>query len=264
MIDGVGKYFWLKKIPQQEVSVEFMKQRQWRLSFRRWLHEELQNQLKRLQDIVHWYNTNLENDKASWDLEKSGRFSVKSTYKHLSSNEFGDSFRKILKAKIPLKNKIFMWFFLQEAILTKDNICKRKWRGNESCAFCTDKESVRHIFFECATAIWSLMAFAFGSDCRPSNFDQYWVWISNSFPQGQQLYAMGLAAICWAIWRTRNSICFEQKIMKSPIEIVCMICLFLVYWAGLFKEEMEKQSIQGAEVLKKTALCFHKKICLLP
>jgi len=95
------------------------------------LHEELQNLLRRLQDIiVHRYNTNLENDKASWNWEKSGRLSLRSTYKHLCSKKFGDSFRKFWKAKIPLKIKIFIWL-LEEAILTKDNLCKRKWKGNE-------------------------------------------------------------------------------------------------------------------------------------
>jgi hypothetical protein len=40
------------------------------------------------------------------------------------------------------------------------------------------------------------MAYAFGSNCRMGNFDQYWIWIGNSLPQGKQVYAMGLAAIC--------------------------------------------------------------------
>jgi len=131
---------------------------------------------------------------------------MKSTYKHLCRNDFGGNYKKIWKAKILLKVKIFMWLLV-------DNLCGCNWRGNESCAFCTEKESVRHIFFECVTVkyIWSLIAFVFGANCRPGNFDQYLVWIGNSLPQGQRVYAMGLIAISWAIWRTINSICFDQK-----------------------------------------------------
>jgi hypothetical protein len=42
-------------------------------------------------------------DKAKWDWEKSGTFSVKSVYKHLCRNDQGQNFKHIWQAKIPLK-----------------------------------------------------------------------------------------------------------------------------------------------------------------
>jgi hypothetical protein len=33
------------------------------------------------------------------------------------------------KIKIPLKFKVFLWLLYREAILTKDNLVKRNWRG---------------------------------------------------------------------------------------------------------------------------------------
>jgi hypothetical protein len=116
------------------------------------LYEDLQNQLRRLYDMVHRFNINGEKDKAKWEWEKSGTFSVQSVYKHLCKDEYGVSFKRMWKAKVPLKIKIFKWLVSQEAILTKDNLCKRKWKGNTTCAFCTEQESVQHIFFECLTA----------------------------------------------------------------------------------------------------------------
>jgi len=38
-----------------------------------------------------------------------------------------------------------------------------------------------------------------------------------------------------------------------------MICSFLTYWAGLLKEDLKQQVIQGAEMLKTAALFFHKQ-----
>jgi hypothetical protein len=73
------------------------------------------------------------------------------------------------------------------------------------------------------------------------------------------MYAVGLAARRWALWRTRNAVCLDQKKVKSPTEIVCMICSFIVYWAGLFKDEMEAQIVQRAGVIKEAALFFHRK-----
>ena len=70
---------------------------------------------------------------------------------------------------------------------------------------------------------------------------------------------MGLAAICWSILRIRNSVCFDNKRVKSPTEIVCMMCSFITYWAGLQKTEL-KQVIQGAETIKVIALYFHKDL----
>jgi len=58
----------------QDCTVEYMKLNNWRLSFRRWLHEDLQCQLKRLHDIVYRYGTNSDKDHAKWDWNKNGLF----------------------------------------------------------------------------------------------------------------------------------------------------------------------------------------------
>ena len=154
-----------------------------------------------------------------------------------------------------------MWLLSQNAILTKDNLIKRKWKGEKTCAFCTEEESVQHIFFECLTTkyIWNLLAYSLGADCRPSNMEQYWVWVNKFLPQSPQMHAVGLAAVYWAIWRSRNSVCFEDKRINSPTEIVCMICSFLTYWAGLLSEDLKDQVIQGADAVKTAALFFHKQ-----
>jgi hypothetical protein len=39
-------------------------------------------------------------------------------------------------------------------------------------------------------------------------------------------------------------VCFDNKEIKSPTEIVCMICSFLNYWAGLLKGELETQVLR--------------------
>lgn len=43
--------------------------------------------------------------------------------------------RYLWKIKVPLKVKIFLWFLYKGASLTKDNLVKRNWHGNEKCCF---------------------------------------------------------------------------------------------------------------------------------
>jgi hypothetical protein len=145
--------------------------------------------------------------------------------------DYGSSFKRVWKAKIPLKINIFLWLVSHNSILTKDNLSKRKWKGNTSCAFCNETKSGPHLFFQCPTAkyVWSLLAYSLGSVCGPSNIDQYWLWVQGILPPAPNMHTVGLAAVCWAIWHTRNSVCFENKRVKSPTEIVCLICSFLAY-----------------------------------
>lgn len=55
--------------------------------------------------------------------------------------------------------KIFMWLLLEIVIITKINLKRCKWKGNEICAFCTEKETADHLFVGCMTAnyVWSLI-----------------------------------------------------------------------------------------------------------
>jgi hypothetical protein len=56
------------------------------------------------------------------------------------------------------KDKGFMWFLHWKIILTKDNLIKRQWTGNEACCFCNCKEYIQNLFFECplAKVIWRI------------------------------------------------------------------------------------------------------------
>ena len=77
---------------------------------------------------------------------------MKSMYSHLCSDEVGLYYKDIWKAKLPLKIKIWMWLINHNAILTKDNLLKRNWLGDPTCAFGNETETIPHIFFECPMA----------------------------------------------------------------------------------------------------------------
>jgi hypothetical protein len=57
-----------------------------------------------------------------------------------------------------------MWFLNKKVLLTKDNLIKRKWQGNEKCCFCDQKETIQHLFIQCPLAkmVWRIIHMTFG------------------------------------------------------------------------------------------------------
>jgi hypothetical protein len=181
---------------------------------------------------------------------------VKSVYEHLTKADNGPVFRRVWKAKVPEKIRTFMWLVEQNAILTKGNMLRKNWHGDPSCYFCDSPETVDHLFFECpiAKVVWWVIAAYFGQVCRPRSYAQYWVWIPNALPGGDKMYMVGLAAICWVIWKGQNRVCFEKKHLRSPSELVYSTCAFLRYWAGLQAEESQKLIVSRVDLMMRTAM----------
>jgi hypothetical protein len=50
---------------------------------------------------------------------------------------------------------------------------------------------------------------------------------------------VGASTICWALWKARNNVCFENIVIKSPVEIVCHACALILNWACLSKKELQ-------------------------
>ena len=70
---------------------------------------------------------------------------------------------------------------------------------------------------------------------------------------------VGLSAICWAIWLTRNNFSFEGKLTRSSTEVICLASSFISYWAGLQKGNDKEVLESGADTLKQAALYFHQQ-----
>lgn len=85
-------------------------------------------------------------------------------------------------------------------------------------------------------------------------------WSRKYVPGGRKsrnVHVIGLASICWAMWKLRNRACFEKKLIRSPAEMICYACSSLKYWAGMQNEETKVAIESGAEVLKEEALRLH-------
>jgi hypothetical protein len=131
----------------------------------------------------------------------------------------------------------------QDAILTKDNLIKRKWQGD-------------HLFFSCPVAkiTWGIIALCFQQQDRPASYSQFWAWMKKSLPDGENMYMFGLAAVCWATWKTRNRICFDKIIIRNVSEILFYAIALMRYWTGLHPEETQRMIDVGVNQMMKTAM----------
>lgn len=93
---------------------------------------------------------------------------------------------------------MFLCLLENQAILTKDNMIKRKWKGEPECYFCSHPETQTHLMFECSgmRVVWSVVALCFNFNTRPRSLEQFWAWIKGALPGGEAIYTLGLAAIC--------------------------------------------------------------------
>jgi hypothetical protein len=90
-------------------------------------------------------------------------------------------------------------------------------------------------------------------------YEQYWQWVKMSLPGGDSVYVLGVATICWAIWKARNMACFEKKLVNNPMDIVFFACSLMRYWAGLYPEHSQQVISEGVELMIHRAIKLLRK-----
>jgi hypothetical protein len=121
--------------------------------------------------------------------------------------------------------------------------------------FCECFETVDHLFFQCSVAkiVWAIIAKSVGASNIPQNINQCWNWCTVWLPSGSNFHAMGIGAVCWSIWKCRNKIVFDKKLMTNPIEIICQAHAFMKHWSGLYGENDKQFWSDGADHMLKIA-----------
>jgi hypothetical protein len=78
---------------------------------------------------------------------------------------------------------------------------------------------------------------------------------ANNIPKSVELllYVGLFRAICWAIWKSRNKACFEEKCIQDPTSIVCYACMLMGYWARLYMGVDKEELVEGINTMLKIA-----------
>jgi len=74
----------------------------------------------------------------------------------------------VWKLKIPSRVQIFLWLLSKNKLLTRDNLAKRRNVDDKSCIFCSEPESIHHLFIDCCVAkiMWSELSQCLDLDCE--------------------------------------------------------------------------------------------------
>lgn len=143
-----------------------------------------------------------------------------------------------------------MWLVFRNSIITKDNLRRRNWQGNPLSCFCDQVETSQHLYFGCnvAKAVRGTVANCLRTNNRPQIIQQFYIWTNKLWPQGKEMFTIGLSAVCWAIWKCRNKACFELKNIHSPMEMVYLVSSFCGI-GQVFKKEKHRMPCGKVQII---------------
>ena len=111
-----------------------------------------------------------------------------------------------------------------------------------------------------ARYIWSIVSCSFCLTSVPSSFDDLPRWLDTFKIKERFVVSSGVAALIWAIWKTRNDACFNGVFPQDPVNVIFLVSHFVSYWAGLQRTDLRKMQRKGARLLLLVAAeFFHQR-----
>ncbi|CAN1761942.1 Putative ribonuclease H protein At1g65750 [Linum perenne] len=160
------------------------------------------------------------NDRWVWHFDPKGRFSVKSCYRLIrSQNNSGDGrdvrgneklWRWLWQLSLPPKLRFFMWRVLKNALATKMNLYRRSCSPSASCPLCdTVEETNEHLFFSCPSSAryWEM---AMPNLIVPSEGTTVQQWFGEFMTSPLVSQVDKVVFMLWSIWKNRNAHVFDD------------------------------------------------------
>jgi hypothetical protein len=165
------------------------------------------------------------------------------------------------KIKVPLRIKIFMWFVHKGVILTKDNLTKRNWVGNSRCCFCDHNESIKHLFLECPLAklLWRSIHIAFNVNPPSSMHTLFGTWLNGVDNHLAKHIRIGICALFWAIWNTRNDLIFNGTQFTNFLQVIYKATTWIRMWSSLTHADFRELLVIGCNRWEMVARAIYSR-----
>ena len=192
-------------------------------------------------------------DTVRWALEPSGRFSVASMYHKLSQGVPVAHSADLWAANLPLKIKIFLWQLILDRLPASKQVAAKMGPSDGRCVLCGAIEDATHIFFSCflANVGWSVLRQLLGCSWAPANFPQFFAIQQSLLGRQRRISWVLFAALCWALWTTRNKLTIDAVLPKHPSDVIFKMSMFIQVWANLAKEQDKEALLLMTNGLKE-------------
>lgn len=72
--------------------------------------------------------------------------------------------------------------------------------------------------------------------------------------------AVGVVAVLWSIWKTRNSVCFQSKFPTNPTQVMFVVCHWIDYCSRLQKgNRLETLKLPSRRLWRVAAEAFNRR-----
>jgi hypothetical protein len=159
----------------------------------------------------------------------------------------------VWKVHIPSRVHIFLWLLANNKVLTRENLAKRRPVDDTSCLFCSEFETVTHLFFDCCVAkvFWKVMSEVIGLELGTDFESVARLWISE---KRHKIVNVCTSAALWAIWKLRNKFCF-QGMRWTGVQVLLRCSRMLRDWRLINRrEDTEKLEELAAELERQSYL----------
>jgi hypothetical protein len=126
-----------------------------------------------------------------------------------------------------------------------------------SCVFCACHETIQHLFFDChfARFLWRAVQVTFNIVTPTFVVNLFNGWANGVGKQFKKLVLVGAAALCWALWTSRNNVVFDNSPFKTYMQVLYRGTYWLQQWAQLQRhEEHAKELMDACSALETTVM----------
>jgi hypothetical protein len=177
-------------------------------TFRRTVSEDLYQAWLEVVELASTVTLTNEEDEMIWQFTSSGVYSSQSLYKIINFRGIKTAHvSAVWSLKIPPRVHFFLWLLINNKTLTRDNMAKTRKVEDDTCLFCSDKESCSHLFFDCVVArqCWFVVSEVLGFRIGENMVNIGQFWLSN---KKHCIVNMVSSVVLWSIWKLRNDLCF--------------------------------------------------------
>src|SRR3954470_19418924 len=113
--------------------------------------------------------------------------------------------------------------------MTRDNLKKRHLNKPEDCVFCSEDESIDHLFFQCLVAkqVWNIISQFFGFAIGNDYLSVAKNWILN---KKHAVLNSVCSAVLWCLWKFRNDLIFNGLPWINLHQVLGKILTSVRHW----------------------------------